>query len=433
MRLSSGLRTTPSLRHAVTLATALACVGCGAKTGLYVPDGGDNAPDASFDAGIDSGMDAGIDADLCIEVPFDGGPVEISLEVEAQIGAADIAFLIDVTSSMDQEIDRIRARLRDSIAPAIREAIPDSRLAVATFADFAVGSYGSSVRGDKPFELRLPMTDDISAVQAAVNSITMADGRDVEESQVEALYQLATGEGRGSHVPPSAGCPSGGRGYACFRSDAMAVVMLFTDAEFHNGPDGAHPYGSDVVPRPATYPDALAALRALDMRVIGFDSGRGVPRQHLERVARDTGAVADGDELVYDIGSTGEGLSAGVVEAIRTFASTAEQDVDAIYFDGDPTDDVNSADFVEALRPLSADPMSGVGSIDFDAGVFRDVTAGTLLTWEVVLRNDAVVPGPRPQRFRLEVIFRGDMRRRISRAFIDIVVPGTDGAGCDEP
>lgn len=407
-------------------------VGCGAKTGLYVPDGGDNVPDADFDAGVDAPMlDAGMDADLCVEVPFDGGPIELDLSVEAVIGAADIAFLIDVTASMDQEISRIRNRLRDVIAPAIREAIPDSRLAVATFADFPVGDYGSAARGDTPFQLQLPMTDDITAVQAAVNAIEMGDGRDIEESQVEALYQLATGEGRGSYVPPSAGCPSGGRGYACFRGDAMAVVLLFTDAEFHNGPGGDHPYGSDVVPRPADYDDALAALRRLDMRVIGFDSGRGVPRRHLERVAIDTGAVSASGPLVYDIGSMGESLSNSVVEAIRTFATTASQDIDAIFLDADPGDGIDATEFVEALRPLRAEPMSGVGAIDREAGVFRDVVAGTLLTWELSVRNDAVVPGPRPQRFRLEVIFRGDARRRIRRVFVDIVVPGEDGAGCE--
>ncbi|MEM6959564.1 MAG: hypothetical protein AAF645_28020, partial [Myxococcota bacterium] len=75
-----------------------------------------------------------------------------------------MVFLIDNTQSMGDEIDRIRSQLRDRIAPAIRSAVPDSELAVATFADFPVLPYGA--RSDVPFELRLQMTNELPAVQA---------------------------------------------------------------------------------------------------------------------------------------------------------------------------------------------------------------------------------------------------------------------------
>lgn len=411
---------------------AMCLAGCGAKTGLYVPDADAQAPLDASDAGVDA-FDAGPDADICVEVPLDGGPIQVELEVEAEVGSADITFLIDVTASMGEEIDRIRSRLRDQLSPAVDEAIPDSQLAVATFADFPVRGYGNAGAGDNPFELRLPMTTELSQVQAAVNAINLGDGADIQESQVEALYQLATGAGRGTYVPPSAGCPMGGVGYACMRRDAFPIVLLFTDAEFHNGPDGDFPYSTgDIVPPPARYEQAVAALNALGMVVIGFDSGEGAARDHLSRVARDTGAIADGRPLVYDIGSRGQRLGTQVVSAIQTFASSVEQDIDAIFLDGDPTDGLDALDFVEGIRPLRADPADGVSAIDVAAGVFRDARAGTVLTWEITVFNDAVVPGPRPQRVRLEIIFRGDARRRLSRIFVDIVIPGEDGAGCEE-
>ncbi len=412
---------------AFLVASALGA-GCGAKTGLYVPDGGEDA--GLMDAGVDAPTDAAMDVP-CVEVPFDGGPVEVDLQVEAQIGAADITFLIDVTASMGEEIDRIRSRLRDQLSPAIDAAIPDARLAVATFADFPVGEYGSAAAGDKPFELRLPMTDDIAQVQAAVNTIELGDGGDLRESQVEALYQLATGAGRGSYVPPSAGCPMGGVGYACVRRDALPIVLLFTDARFHNGPGGTFPYGPEIVPAPATYEQAVRALNALGMVVIGFDSGDGVASPDMRRLARDTALSDTGEVPVYDIGRRGQRLGTQVVSAIETFASTVEQDIDAVLLDGDATDGIDALELVEGIVPLAATPPEGVGRIDRDAGVFREARAGTLLTWQITLRNGAVVPGPRPRRVRLEVIFRGDARRRLDRRFIDIVVPGTDGAGCE--
>lgn len=413
---------------------AVALVGCGAKTGLYVPDGGENAP---FDAGVDGAdaADAGPDAP-CIEIPFDGGPVEIDLEIEAEVGAADVVFLIDTTASMMDEIVRIRETIRDRLAPEITRAIPDSQIGVATFADFPVMPYGAS--RDRPFVLRQPVTRDLALVQAAVNAITLDDGRDLPESQVEALFQLATGSGRGTYVAPSAGCPRGGVGYACVRADALPLALLFTDAEFHNGPPpppgGAYPYGSEVRPAPATYPETVRALNNIGMRVIGFDSdASGTPRRHLERIAVDTGAIIEdrgrSRPLYFSVGSRGERLDTSVVEAIRTLASNFVQDVDAVLFDGDANDGVNALDLVESFLPSRADPPDGIDGIDGD--VFRGARAGTRLYWVITVRNDAVVPGPEPRRVRLEVLFRGDGTRRLGRRFVDLIIPGADGAGCE--
>ncbi len=396
-------------------------MGCGAKTGLYLPDA---------DTGVDTGIDAGVDSDIpCIEIPEDGGPIDVDLTLEAEVGRADVVFLIDVTASMTEEISQIRNRLRDTLAPEIQSAIPDSQLAVATFADFPVEPFGG--RDDTPFNLRLPATNDIPSVQAAVNGIELGNGVDGPESQVEALYQLATGEGIGSFVPPSAGCPMGGVGYACLRNDALPVVLLFTDALFHNGPGGADPYTS-IVPPPHSYGQAVDALNRTGMRVIGFDSGDGTPRTILRRLARDTGAVAGGDPLVFDIGVRGERLGSQVVEAIRTFASNARFDIDAVANDPDPGDGVDVLAFIDAIRPLGAEPMSGIESIDTAAGAFRGVVAGTRVTFQIVVRNDAVVPGPTSRSFVLEIVFRGDGRTRLGREFVELLIPGEDGSGCDD-
>ena len=234
---------------------------CGAKTGLEIPD-------AQLDASMDATLDAGLP---CVEIPFDGGPVDLNVQTEAQLARADIVFLIDTTASMRDEINQIRGRLRDRLAPAIEAEIPDTQIGVATFEDFPVEPYGSDgPRPDSPFRMLLPVTDDISQVQAAVNGIDLGNGVDDPESQVEALYQIATGEGLGSYIPASFGCPMGGSGYPCFRFDALPVVLLFTDQVFHNGPGGSRPYDNRLIPTPHTYNEAVLALNRLDIRVIGF-------------------------------------------------------------------------------------------------------------------------------------------------------------------
>lgn len=405
------------------VAASLLMIGCGAKTGLDVPD-------AALDAGIDAGPDAGMDAGIpCIELPPDGGLIEVPLDIEAELARADVLFLVDTTASMGEEIEQIKSGLRDRIAPGIADAIPDSALGVAHFEDFPEGMCGEA--GDNPFELLTPITQDLNRAQAAVDALMLGNGLDRPEAQVEALYQVATGEGLGSYIDPSFGCPSGGIGYPCFRPDALPIVLLFTDAPFHSGPGGSNPYRCTVIPPPHTYEEARQALDRLDIRVMGMYSGEGEGRGDMLAIARDTGAVEDGSPLVFDIGTRGQRLSDQVIAAIRTLADVIEFDVDAVLVDPDPTDGVDPRMFVEAVVPLRADPMDRIAGIDRTTNTFLGVRAGTRVFFQLQIRNGAVVPGPEPQRFLLEVVFRGDRRTRLGSRLVEIVIPGADGMGCE--
>lgn len=405
---------------------AVFAIGCGAKTGLEVPDAG---PDGGFDGGPDAGPDAEIP---CIELPPDGGLIEVPLELNAELARADVFFLVDNTLSMEQEIDEIRARLRDVISPGITTAIPDSQLGVGIFGDFPEGMCGEPE--DVPYQLVQPITDDLNRVQASVDTIVMGSGSDMPESQVEALYQTATGEGIGSYVPPSFGCPMGGVGSPCFRPDAMPVILLFTDAAFHNGPEGTNPYTCPIRAEPHHYLDAVRVLNALDVRVIGLYSGptRGAARADLVRLATDTNAVDEvGSPLVFDIGMGGEQLGTTVVEAIRTLADVIEFDVDTTLIDPDPGDEVDPRDFVEAVVPVRATPMDRIERIDLPSGSFIGVRAGTRVVFELQLRGTAIVPGPEPQRYLLEIVFRADRRVRLGSRLVEILIPAADGTGCE--
>lgn len=407
----------------VAVLAVLLAVGCGAKTGLDVPD-------ASLDAGMDAGPDAGLDAGVpCVEIPPDAGTIEVPLDIEAQLARADVLFLVDTTASMGEEIDQIRAGLRDRIAPGIAEAIPDSNLGVAHHDDFPEGMCGEP--GDVPFELLTPITSDLNRVQAAVDALMLGNGLDRPESQVEALYQVATGEGLGTFIPPSFGCPSGGIGYPCFRPDALPIVLLFTDAPFHSGPGGSNPYRCSVFPSPHTYEEARQALDALGIRVMGMYSGEGEGRGDLLAIARDTGAVEDGSPLVFDIGTRGQRLSDQVVTAIRTLADVIEFDVDAVLEDPEPADGVDPRELVEAVVPVRAEPMDRIAGIDLDTNTFLGVRAGTRVFFELRIRNDVISPGPEPQHFLIEIVFRGDRRTRLGSRLVDIVIPAADGTGCE--
>lgn len=414
-----------------------ALVACGAKTGLPVPeplDGGPDVRDAGFDAppGRDGAVDGSVpppSPDLCVELPPEEPPEFVDVSFLARISTADVLFLVDVTGSMSEEIDRIRATLRDVIAPGLAASIADVHLAVAEFADFPVGGYGD--RRDVPFRLVQASTGDLTEAQRGVDRLRVLSGGDLPESQVEALYQTATGSGLGRFVPP-ARCPAGTVGYPCFRGTGSRIVLLFTDAEFHNGPGGANPYFG-IAPPPATYDETVAALRAIGAKVLGLYSGGslGGPRAvaHLQSIARDTGAVGeDGAPIWVDIGTSGERLDTGVIDVVRTLVEETPIDVDVLVEDW-PFDSVDALDFVAGVSTAGATPRSGAT----DRGDrYEGVRPGTRVRFRVALANETFPRGPEPQSYYLTIVLRGDGVTRLRETVVEVVIPSLGGDGCPD-
>lgn len=401
--------------------------GCGAKTGLLVPER-DAAPDAEVDSGTPEIP--------CYTLDFEMGDLTADLSTEAQLAVADVLFLVDVTGSMSQEIDNIQRRLRDRIVPGIAEEIPDVGIGVAYFADFPYGDFG--LDDDVPFRLLWPITSDPIEAQAAVDQLPVLDGNDGPESQVEALYQVATGEGFGSFpdylVDPSFGCPTGGSGYPCFRREALPVVLMFTDAPFHNGPNGVYPYHNIPDGTPHSWQQAVDALGELGVSFIGLDSAGFTDlggAEDMRATATALGTVdVDGDPLVFDIGDDGGGLDDTVVDAVKTLADRVRFDVDVVVEDV-PGDAIDARILIQSVRPLAADPPNGFESMTESA--FLGVIPGTRVTFTVTLRNDVVPRGPEPQFVRVRIVFRGNARTTLRVLELDLVIPAEDGEGCPPP
>ena len=417
-----------SLRMAwvsASLLTAMLVTGCGAKSALRVPER-DGGP---IDMLVDLPPDMAPMPDLCIELPPGEPPEFIDVNFVARIATADVLFLVDTTGSMSDEIDQVRARLRDTIVPALVEAIPDVQLGVAEFADYPVAPYGD-VGQDLPFRLVLASSGDIDRAQRAVDSLGTRSGSDIPESHVEALFQTATGAGAGRYVPP-ASCPEGTVGYPCFRANGSRIVLLFTDAEFHNGPGGNEPYSSfSIAPRPAGYDMAVGALRGIGAKVLGLYSG-GAPLERamsdLRAVARDTGAVtADGSPIVLDIGRRGERLDTGVIDAIRTLVEEVPIDIDALAEDS-PFDAFDALRFVREIETLGAIPASG--AIDL-GDRYQAVTPGTRVRFRVNLANASIERLPEVQRYYVNIVLRGDGVTRLQETLVEVVIPSLAGEGC---
>lgn len=419
-------------RFVVIAALSGSLLACGSKTQLLVPSpslrGDAGPPDAGPPRQRDAGTDAGPLADECIELPYRAPPSELDASFTARIQSADIHFLVDVTGSMSDEIARIRDELRNEIVPGLAAEIPEVRFSVAHFADFALPDLNYGDPGDELYRLLLSSSDDVAAVQHAVDTLPLQGGRDGPEALVEALYLSGTGAGFGRFVPPAT-CPADTVGYPCFQAEGSRIFLVFTDAPTHNGPGGHDAYRG-VRPEPHEYDVTVAALRMIGAKVLGLYSGDlgGTGESDLVALARDTGAVReDGSPIVFEIGTAGELLGTSVVEAVRALVEEVPIDVDVVLEDA-PGDALDATSFVERVLADHAEPASGAVVM---GDRFAGVRPGTRVFFRIVLANERIEETDAPQSFLIRVVLRGDGATRLSETLVRIVVPALSGAGCE--
>ncbi len=386
--------------------------------------------------------------DFFLVLPYNGAAVDRELSFGTNIQVADVYFLIDTTGSMQDAIDNVTSSL-SRIASEARTRIPNLQLGVGQYRDFPNGAgisfdaYGSA--GDMPYGNEQVITNELAAVQAALGRLRAAGGADTPESGTEALYQTATGEGGswtfGSGATPftlpPAFCPSipdeyaSRRGYPCFRPGALPIVVLVTDAAYHNGPSNQHPY-ANITPAPHYFDQAVAALNAIGSRFIGVAVG-GEPRPHLEATASGTRSVdSSGRALVYD--ASGGTVSDAILEGIETLAGRTPQDVDTLTENvrGNP-DEFDARSFIKQVTPLEgynggvSGPSPGVTYASRDDVAFYGVVPGTQVRFNVRFNNDVRPPAETAQIFRATIVVRGNRVTRLDARNVYIIVP-PDGA-----
>ena len=283
-------------------------------------------------------------------VPWDEAPSPSmdTLVFSTDLKLVDIFILMDTTGSMGGEIDNLKHRLTTYVIPGVATHIPDAWYGVGRFDDYPVPDYGDP-RQDVVFELLQRMTDDPAVAQAGVDMLRTHSGADGPESQVPALWATATGLGLGTYLPVSS-CSSGETGYPCFRSDSLPVILLITDAAFHNGPGGSEPY-SGISPVPPTYDEAVTALADIHAMVIPISSGGTYSESDCRQIAVDTGAVdATGEPVVIETESDGSTVSRGIVEAIWTLAHNVPETVYGRGRDA-PSDAFDATRFIDRIEP----------------------------------------------------------------------------------
>ncbi len=386
--------------------------------------------------------------DFFVVLPYNGVPENRELRFDTNLQLADVYFLIDTTGSMSEAISNVSSSL-SRIATEIRTRIPNVQLGVGQYRDFpnaqglSFDGYGNA--GDMPYAHEQDITDDTALVQAALGRLSAGGGADTPESATEALYQTATGEGGNWSFTSGApsfslarkACPAipdelgRRRGYPCFRPESLPIVVLVTDAPFHNGPGGSNGY-TGINPMPHFLDQSVIALNNIGARFIGVAVGSG-PQSDEEHVAQMTGTVdLAGAPLVYP--AAGGTVSDAIIEGIETLAGRTPQDVDAISENviGNP-DNFDATQFITAITPVegyngaASGPMPGVTYRAKDDDFFYDLVPGTVAEFDVRFANSVRPPATTAQIFRATIIVRGNRVARLDSRNVYVVVP-PDGA-----
>jgi hypothetical protein len=397
--------------------------------------------------------------DFFLVLPYQGDRINRTLRFGTNIHQADVYFLIDTTASMGAPLDNVRTSL-SRIASELSTRIRDVQMGVGHFQDFPFarncglfdfecqtqpGNYGAAT--DRAYAHLQDITNNVGNVQNVLNGLTLGDGRDLPESHVEALYQTATGEGGSwsrdgsTHSIAARTCPTipdepaARRGYPCFRSGSLPIIVLVSDIDFHNGPGGAARY-ENISPEPHTFEQATVALNELGARVIGVSvpGPRGdASRPNQEALARMTGTVdGSGMPLVYT--ADGGEVSNVIIEGIGTLVGGTPQDVTTLTenVEGNPGG-VDARGFIKSIVPLEgysrdgvAGAQPGISYASKDETTFYSVVPGTDVDFAVDFHNDFVQPET-TQIYRAVIVVMGNGVARLDERQVYIIVP-PDGA-----
>lgn len=248
----------------------------------------------------------------------------------------DIVFLSDTTGSMGSAIENVQANAT-SIMNTVNAAQPPGATAQFAAADYKDGRPGGEPGGCNTdpyaFQLDQGLTESLPAVQGAINTWSASGGCDAQESQVNALYQLATGA-------------------VSFRPDSTRVIVWFGDVAGHD-PDLGH-----------TLNEAIEALVAANIRVIAVPVVTAEPGLDATGQASAVAAATGGEVMPS---ATPEEVSEKILEGLGnlpvtvTPSPTCDPGLTASY--DAPSKTVTSGSDVSFEETLSVAPNAPDGGV----------------------------------------------------------------------
>ncbi|MEX1361505.1 MAG: hypothetical protein AB1Z98_00140 [Nannocystaceae bacterium] len=431
---------------------------------------------------------SGDQVDFFFVLPFNdpAGPQEKPLTFSTDVKSMDVFISMDTTGSMGGPIGNLQSTIGGTVIPAIQATVPDTQFGVGAFEDFPISPFGSNPcfttgQPDQPFELLQAITDVPAAIQAGVQALTQGAspigcGADYPESAIEALYQIATGDGLAGPAPTNVAPNNAGVGGVEFRDGSMPVIVNITDAPSHDPGfplcSGGTDYDNNaaVLAVAHTRTETETALADICARVVtvavnDFDTcgpyadglyyanstGALIPPDawDLAPGGRPPGCAAgqcctglsgagvapDGNgvcPLVYRSNFSGTGVGTSMADGVGLLAAYSPFDV-TTELEGQPTDidgvpippPNTTADFITAITPLNHGPvpLPGVSPPVITPTGFENVIPNTDVTFTIQAYNDFIPQTPAPQIFEATIRVLADGCSDLDERTVLILVP----------
>ena len=397
-----------------------------------------------------------------------------------RIRAADVFFLVDNSASMEPTITNLRTNLQTVILPGVRAAIPDARIGVASFDSMPDAPEGQMLLptddgqagrpGDYTLWMRQRLTSDDAQVQAAFNNMrTIVEdtggrylGGNAPECQLTAMYEVLTGAGTRSGglganpaslrsvqnaldpmgngwvatSDPARDCPGieGAYGWGCFQPGRVPILVMFSDAEWFDGPAMSSPASN----RGWRYPELAEVMRMRGALYLGVDVSRfgvsGPTYANSAFLASATGSLNAMRRAVIFAPASSGGLdrtAAGIVDAVRTLANETRQDITTTVLADVAETRLpmgrTTASFVQTVTPVRAEPEMPTGYERRDDRTFFGVLPTTRVVFRVSFYNDFLEGTDTARVFQASVVVRGRAGSEVDRRPVFIVVPARGG------
>ncbi|MGH1348956.1 MAG: hypothetical protein ACRBN8_45910 [Nannocystales bacterium] len=409
--------------------------------------------------------------DFFFVLPFEDkdGPQDQPLTFNTDVKSMDVFINMDTTGSMAGEINNLRSALASDVIPAILAEVPNTQFGAGSFDDFPISPYGTAGT-DQPFVLLQEITNNVALVQTAVNTYSAAGGNDGPESGVEALYQIATGDGLVGPAPTSVAANNSGIGGVGFREGSLPIVVSITDNVTHDTDVATcgRQYSGAVAAAAHSQTEAMDAMNNICGRVIqiaiggtgsctAYEDGLAfnnatdarVPTEAWDVVGRPpgcaagqcctgqngTGRAADGEGLcpmTFTADASGNGVGDSFASAVPLLAAYGRFDVtSAVTGGGTDVDGValpmgtTTADFIQAVTPFDHGvvPLPGVPDPTLTPTTFENVVPDTDVIFTVTAFNDFVEQGPDARLFTANIQVLADDCGDLDDRDVFILVP----------
>lgn len=354
-----------------------------------------------------------------VTLPYNNPAHEIrTLDFSTNLSKVDIMIIIDVSGSMQAEINNLKQKLRTAVIPGINNIMPG----VTDYAGFGLMSFGNN----KDL-MRQVITTNPTTIDNAIQGLPAATGGD--EPHSEALYQAAIGDGNAKGHFPAPNCTGkeGNKGGGCYRDKALPIFLMLTDETFDD---------LDLIHSRA---QAITAMNSdwLKAKFIGVATGTSSPNNDFKAVSQGTGSLdTSGNPFNYQIPTDASNLDTHIIAAVTALANNIQMEITTtkskVELPESFDDLVDSTNFIKSVKPKSINSVPVVSCPELnkcDDSKFNKVKAGIEVTFDIDFHNDFYEPATTEvTAFRAKINVLGEGAALDSRE-VYIIVPGKKASG----